>query len=163
MDEQQSGYDQPAAPVGPEVDDSGNPTEAAPTGNGQSTEPAPNGDKPRAPAGREMLIQLQQMIDNVSYQAAPVVREVAAKAAELAAVAGQKAGPLAYKAAGVTEQFGQRVAERSRTVAADLRRRDEGQPPSGETTSSEQSFGDLGEPGEPGTSEQGPGESTEQF
>jgi hypothetical protein len=163
MDEQNSGFDQPAAPVGPEIDDTGNPTEAAPTGNGQSTESAPNGEKPRAPAGREMLIQLQQMIDNVSYQAAPVVREVAAKAAELAAVAGQKAGPLAYKAAGVTEQFGQRVAERSRTVAADLRRRDEGQPPAGDAGSAEPSFGELSEPGEPGTPDQGPGESTEQF
>src|SRR4051794_19427231 len=122
MDEQQSPFEQPAAPVGPEIDDTGNPTEAAPTGNGQSTEPAPNAEKPRAPAGREMLIQLQQMIDTVSYQAAPVIREVAAKAAELAVVAGQKAGPLAYKAASVTEQLGQKVAARSQSMADDLRR-----------------------------------------
>ena len=69
-----------------------------------------------------MLVQLQQMIDTVATQAAPVMREVAAKAAELAAVAGEKAGPLAYKAAEVTEIVGQRVAARSKEFAADMRR-----------------------------------------
>jgi hypothetical protein len=77
-------------------------------------------DKPRA--GREMLIQLQQMIDNIATQAGPVMREVAAKAAELAAVAGEKAGPLAHKAAGMTESAGQKIATRSKEMAADLRR-----------------------------------------
>jgi hypothetical protein len=79
-----------------------------------------DGDKPRA--GREMLIQLQQMIDTLATQAAPVMREVAAKAAELAAVAGEKAGPLAHKAAGMTESAGQKIAARSKEMAADLRR-----------------------------------------
>lgn len=72
-----------------------------------------------------MLVQLQQMIDTLATQAAPVMREVAAKAAELAAVAGEKAGPFAHKAAGVTESVGQRVAARSKEMAADLRRRRE--------------------------------------
>ena len=79
-----------------------------------------NGEKPRA--GREMLVQLQQMIDTLATQAAPVMREVAAKAAELAAVAGEKAGPLAHKAAGMTESAGQKIAARSKEMAADLRR-----------------------------------------
>ena len=69
-----------------------------------------------------MLVQLQQMIDTLATQAAPVMREVAAKAAELAAVAGEKAGPFAHKAAGMTESVGQRVAARSKEMAADLRR-----------------------------------------
>src|SRR5688572_6343080 len=77
-------------------------------------------ERPRA--GREMLIQLQQMIDTLATQAAPVMREVAAKAAELAAVAGEKAGPLAHKAAGMTENVGQRLSVRSKEMAADLRR-----------------------------------------
>lgn len=81
---------------------------------------ADGGDRPRA--GREMLVQLQQMIDNLATQAGPVMREVAAKAAELAAVAGQKAGPLAHKAAGMTETAGQKIAARSKEMAADLRR-----------------------------------------
>lgn len=86
------------------------------------TDAAPDEGRPRAAAGREMLVQLQQMIDTLATQAAPVMREVAAKAAELAAVAGEKAGPLAHKAAGVTEMVGQRVAARSKDFAADLRR-----------------------------------------
>jgi hypothetical protein len=79
-----------------------------------------DGERPRA--GREMLVQLQQMIDTLATQAGPVMREVAAKAAELAAVAGEKAGPLAHKAAGMTEVAGQKIAARSKEVAADLRR-----------------------------------------
>jgi hypothetical protein len=156
MDEQQ-GFDQPAQPVRPENDDSGNPTEAAPGGP----------EKPRAPAGREMLIQLQQMIDTVALQAAPVIREVGAKAAELAAVAGEKAGPLAYKAAGVTEQLGHRVAARSKTMAADLRRSrgEDDRSSDGSTSGADGTPGmstgaDLGEPGTP---ESGPGESSQNF
>jgi hypothetical protein len=89
-----------------------------------SNEHVADGEKPRA--GREMLIQLQQMIDTLATQAGPVMREVAAKAAELAAVAGEKAGPLAHKAAGMTEVAGQKIAARSKEMAADLRRQREG-------------------------------------
>ncbi len=81
---------------------------------------ADSGDKPRA--GREMLVQLQQMIDTLATQAGPVMREVAAKAAELAAVAGEKAGPVAHKAAAMTESAGQKLAARSKEMAADLRK-----------------------------------------
>jgi hypothetical protein len=66
--------------------------------------------------------QLQRMIDDVSRQAVPVMRRVAAKAAELAAVAGEKAGPLAHKAAAKTEEIGSMVAEKGKEMAADLRR-----------------------------------------
>ena len=38
---------------------------------------------------REWLTQLQAMIENLATQAAPVVREVGAKAAELAEMAGE--------------------------------------------------------------------------
>lgn len=115
-DEHVSGTTETGWTPGPDMDASNNPTDAAPEDAG----------RPRAAAGREMLVQLQQMIDTLATQAAPVMREVAAKAAELAAVAGQKAGPLAHKAAGVTESVGQRVAARSKEMAADLRRPREG-------------------------------------
>ena len=128
-----------------ENDDSANPTDAAPDAGG----------RPRAVAGREMLIQLQQMIDTLALQAAPVAREVAAKAAELAAVAGEKAGPLAYRAAGATENLGRRVAARSKVMAADLRKpRPEGEEAEGSATE---------EPGDPGTAAEGPGESVADF
>ena len=124
---------------GPEVDDSSNPTQAAPGdrandfGGQRASEAAQSGeeawmpepDQPsgtRGTAGREMLVQLQQMIDTLATQAAPVMREVAAKAAELAAVAGEKAGPVAYRAAGVAQNVGERVASRSKEMAAEWRR-----------------------------------------
>src|SRR5262245_15613345 len=100
---------QSGEPVGPETDDSQNPTSAAP------------GDEYKQPF-RDMLTQLQGMIDAVAVKSGPVLREVAAKAAELAAVAGERAGPIAYKAADATQKVGQRVAEASKEVAADLRR-----------------------------------------
>jgi hypothetical protein len=139
MDEQHNSFDQPAESGGPEIDDSSNPTDAAPAQ-----------DKPRAPAGREMLIQLQQMIDTVSYQAGPVMRDVAAKAAELAAIAGAKAGPLAYKAAEVTDQLGQKVAARSKSVADDLRRAREGSAESNATDPSATPEGSNSDDSAPG-------------
>ena len=81
-----------------------------------------SGGDPRATAER-MLGQLQSMIDTLATQAAPVVRQIGAKAAELAAVAADRAGPLAHKAAEATEHASERIAERSRTWAADLRSR----------------------------------------
>jgi hypothetical protein len=103
-------------PMGAETDDTQNPTSSAPDGDGASRVP---------PNVQNMLLQLQQMIDNVAVRSGPVLREVAAKAAELAAVAGERAGPLAYKAAETTQKVGQRVAERSKEFAADLRTREE--------------------------------------
>jgi hypothetical protein len=76
----------------------------------------------RGTAGREWVAQLQSMIDNLATNAAPVVREIGAKAAELAALAGEKAGPFAHRAADVTATAGTKVAERGREVAAELRR-----------------------------------------
>jgi hypothetical protein len=140
---------------GPELDDSINPTDAAPgeaandyggarvsaaARSGEETW-TPGGDETgtRGTAGREMLVQLQQMIDTLATQAAPVMREVAAKAAELAAVAGEKAGPAAYRAAGVTQKVGERVAARSKEVAGQLRRQQEA-----ETPAPTQASGDAG-------------------
>ncbi len=91
-------------------------------------EPGPGGGNFREQAGkaREMgerwLGQLQEMIDQAGKTAGPVLRDVAAKAAELAAVAAENAGPVAHKAADVTESVGGKLAARSKDLAADLRR-----------------------------------------
>lgn len=90
-------------------------------------DPAKGGGDARATAER-MLAQLQSMIDSLATQAAPVVRQVGAKAAELAAVAAERAGPLAHKAADATADASGKLAERSRTWAAELRNRAEGGP-----------------------------------
>ena len=72
--------------------------------------------------GERWLGQLQEMIEEAGKTAGPVLRDVAAKAAELAAVAAENAGPVAHKAANVTEHVGDRLAVRSKDLAADLRR-----------------------------------------
>lgn len=84
-----------------------------------------NGGDARATA-EKMVGQLQSMIDALATQAAPVVRQIGAKAAELAAVAAERAGPLAHKAADATADASGRLAEKSRTWAADLRNRVDG-------------------------------------
>lgn len=118
---------------GPEIDDSGNPTQAAPENvPEESIElPGPEGLESETGGGdgsasrridpQQMLGQLQGMIDQVVTTANPTFRQVAAKAAELAAKAGERAGPIAQRAAEVTQQVGERVAARSSQVAADLR------------------------------------------
>lgn len=88
-------------------------------------EQASGGSDARATAER-MLGQLQSMIDSLATQAAPVARQIGAKAAELAAVAADRAGPLAHKAADATADASVRLAEKSRTWAADLRSRVDG-------------------------------------
>jgi hypothetical protein len=87
-----------------------------------SGDPGSSGADARATAER-MLAQLQSMIDTVATQAAPVVRQIGAKAAELAAVAADRAGPLAHRAADATADASVKIAERSRVLAADLRNR----------------------------------------
>lgn len=82
---------------------------------------ASNGDGPSS-TGRDWLAQLQSMIENITEQAGPALREISAKAAELAAVAGEKAGPAAARAAEFTAGAGTKLAERSRDLAAELRR-----------------------------------------
>jgi hypothetical protein len=72
--------------------------------------------------GERWLSQLQVMIEEAGRTAGPVLRDVAAKAAELAAVAAENAGPVAHKAADVTEHVGDRLASRSKELAADLRK-----------------------------------------
>jgi hypothetical protein len=76
---------------------------------------------------RDWMAQLQSMIDGVATAAAPHVREIAAKAAELAAKAGDAAGPFATRAAAATSGVGQKVAAKSRDFAADMRRMTEGE------------------------------------
>ena len=129
------------------TDDTSRPLDANPTPDG-SPGATPGGDaapgagpdeaapgaEAKSPEAREWLGQLQTMIDRIAGEAAPVARDVAAKAAELAAVAGDKAGPFARRAAEVTEDVGTRVAARSRQLADDLRHRgaESGMPPAGD-------------------------------
>jgi hypothetical protein len=92
-------------------------------GMGGAGEPGGNPRREQARvAAEKMISQLQVMIDQAGKTAGPVLRDVAAKAAELAAVAAENAGPVAHKAATVTEHVGDRLAARSKDLAADLRK-----------------------------------------
>ena len=83
----------------------------------------PATSRPPIETGREPAIgQLDAIIENLTTYAAPVLREIAARAAELAAKAADAAGPFAQKAAEKTEHMSERLATKGREVASDLRR-----------------------------------------
>jgi hypothetical protein len=69
-----------------------------------------------------VIRQLDAIIENLTSFAAPVLREIAARAADLAAKAGEAAGPMAHRAAEKTDEVGGRLATKGREVASDLRR-----------------------------------------
>ena len=78
-------------------------------------------DSTTSARAKEWVGQLQAMIDDIATQASPTIRQVGVKAAELAAIAGDKAGPIAQKAAAMTESAGTKLAERSRAWADEIR------------------------------------------
>ena len=87
-----------------------------------ATEATGGRDRRRAPPSPASgSSQLESMIKGIATQAAPVAKEIGAKAAELAAVAAVKAGPAAHRAAELTTEYGAKFAERAQSVAADLR------------------------------------------
>jgi len=81
----------------------------------------PNATDPSSSRSHPAVKQLDLIIENVTNYATPVLREIAARAAELAAKAGDAAGPIAQKAAERTGEVGDRVAMKSRAIASDLR------------------------------------------
>ena len=81
-----------------------------------ATQPSP-GEPAAAP-----VRQLDAIIENLAGYAVPVLREIAARAADLAAKAGEAAGPMAHKAADKTEDIGGRLATKGREVASEMRR-----------------------------------------
>ena len=95
-------YDSPAAP--------------------ESTDLVPTGPGTDEPTGAPVVRQLDSIIENLAGYAGPVLREIAARAADLAVKAGEAAGPMAHKAAEKTEEVGGRLATKGREVATDMRR-----------------------------------------
>ena len=89
--------------------------------------------------------QIEAIIGNLTTFATPVLREIAARAAELAAKAGQAAGPVAHKAATATELVGERVAVKGHEIASGLRSERTG-PVSGEPVHSDEPTSRVGPP-----------------
>lgn len=68
-----------------------------------------------------VLGSLREAVDDIAERAAPTVREISARAAELTATAAVKAAPLVKRAGEVTADASKKLAEKSRAWAADLR------------------------------------------
>jgi hypothetical protein len=79
---------------------------------------------------QQMVTQLQAMIDQVAHSTGPALKQVGAKAAELAAAAAKRTGPIAISIASKTEQVSQAVADRAERLATDLRATENGSAPS---------------------------------
>lgn len=101
---------EPTTPPPDHVDES--------TGAGAS--PSTSGSKVNAPA-ESVIDSIRDAVEDLAERAAPTVRELSAKAAEFAAVAADRAAPLVRKAGEATADASGRLAEKSRTWAADLR------------------------------------------
>jgi len=78
-----------------------------------------------------VLEQLRVAIDDIAERATPTVREFSARAAEFAATAADRAAPFAQRAGEVTSEASSKLAERSRSWAADLRASIPGEHPEG--------------------------------
>jgi hypothetical protein len=106
------GSEEPAGDGAPGAEDT---TAGANTGSGRTFDT------------QQMLNQLQGMIDQVATNSGPALRQVAAKAAELAAAAAKRAGPIAISIATKTDQVSQAVAGRAERLATDLRSGQDGE------------------------------------
>lgn len=84
-------------------------------------DPAKPGGAPEPSAAASLLESLREAIDDMTERATPTVREVSARVAELTAAAAAKAAPFARKAGDATADASGKLAERSRTWAAEVR------------------------------------------
>jgi hypothetical protein len=86
-------------------------------------EPAPSGSSGPA-AGTtpaSILDSVRDAVDDLAERAGPTVRELSARAAELTAIAADKAAPLAKRAGEVTADASGKLASKSREWASGLR------------------------------------------
>ena len=68
-----------------------------------------------------MIEQIRVAVEDFAEKAAPVVRQFSVKAADVVAIAADKAGPLAHKAGDATADASGKLAEKSRAWAAGTR------------------------------------------
>jgi len=110
---------EPAEPTKP----TGSVADETFTWTDDAARPDATGDRAEATGatGSTVLESIKDVVDDLAERAAPTVREISAKAAEFAAVAADRAAPLVKKAGEVTADASGKLAEKSRTWAADLR------------------------------------------
>lgn len=112
-----------------------------------------------ATTAASILESVRDVVDDLAERAAPTVRELSARAAELTAIAADKAAPFAKRAGEVTADASGKLAEKSREWASELRsvataeREPEGTGGPAPTAGFEPADGareDEGKPGQPG-------------
>lgn len=88
-----------------------------------TTEPPPAGDPKGAgtTTAASILDSVRDVVDDLAERAGPTVRQLSLKAAELTAIAADKAAPLAKRAGEVTADASGRLASKSREWASELR------------------------------------------
>lgn len=74
-----------------------------------------------ATTAANILDSVRDAVDELAERAAPTVRELSARAAELTAIAADKAAPFAKRAGEVTADASGKLASRSREWASELR------------------------------------------
>ena len=106
----------------------GNTPDETFTWTGETEAPKADGGPAGAAGGASVmstataiLESLRGAVDDLAERAAPTMREFSARAAELAAVAADRAVPLAKRAGEVTADVSGKLASRSRDWASDLR------------------------------------------
>ena len=78
--------------------------------------------KGTGPATATSIIEsVRDVVDDLAERAAPTVRELSARAAELTAIAADKAAPFAKRAGEVTADASGKLAAKSREWASELR------------------------------------------
>jgi hypothetical protein len=85
-----------------------------------SKDPRDTARETAAKAG-EVFEQIRDAVEDFAEKATPAVKEFSAKAAEIVAVAADKAAPIVQRAGEVTADASGKLAEKSRTFAADIR------------------------------------------
>jgi hypothetical protein len=88
-----------------------------------TTEPSP-GDGATgtgAATATSILESVRDAVDDLAERAGPTVRELSARAAELTAIAADKAAPFAKRAGEVTADASGKLASKSREWASELR------------------------------------------
>lgn len=83
--------------------------------------PSPDPAKSAGATAAGILDSVRDVVDGLAERAAPTVRELSARAAELTAIAADKAAPLAKRAGEVTADASGKLASKSREWASELR------------------------------------------
>ena len=82
---------------------------------------ADRGNDPGAATATSILESVRDVVDDLAERAGPTVRELSARAAELTAIAADRAAPLAKRVGEVTADASGKLATKSREWASELR------------------------------------------